>query len=53
VLSYAFWSETAKCFLQLALGSQLSKSLLKCELEHCGIALGKLSCNFTAARLCC
>lgn len=40
------------CFLQLALGFQLFKPSLKCELEHCRIAVGKLSCNFIAAILC-
>lgn len=53
MLSYAFRPETGKCFLQLAVGFQLSKSSLKCELEHYGIALRKLNCNFTAAILCC
>lgn len=48
MLSYSFRPETVKCFLQLALASQLSKSSLKCELEHCGIALRKLNSNFTA-----
>lgn len=48
MLSYSFRPETVKCFSQLALASQLSKSSLKCELKHCGITLGKLNSNFTA-----